>query len=252
VLLAARLPGFDWRLFTPPLTDRGGFGRPCRAWDFRGIPPWRIDTVSSVCSIRHTMQAEHFVGKWLWFTVCAIVLGTVLFLFGLWCLGSTNIPSPPLALPLLQRFLSGLVFMLLNPLTVVPLALILTASRFLVSKSSWAAAIVASLVGLTFLLVGVSWVPNPIILWPMDILGEHMVPDLVGELFTFHIVPAPGGSNMAAAGFDPIFRWQIEECGARFSIIIMGWTLCLVTIWIFQERMKTAKLLWPKVAASGS
>ena len=195
------------------------------------------------------METEHSRGGWLRFTVFAILSGTVLFLLGLWCLDSTSVPSPPLALPLPQRLLLGLGFILLNPLTIVPLTLILTTSRFLALKLGWVYSAIASFVGLTFILVGAFWVPNPIILWPISILGEHTLSDLIGGLFAFHIVPSPGGSNNTSAGFEPLFRWQFEECGARFCILIMAWTLCLATILIIQKRVRTAKSRQPSVAA---
>jgi len=84
------------------------------------------------------MQAVHHVGRWLSRALWALGFGACLFLFGIWCLGSTSIPRPPLALPLPQQFLVGMGFLLWNPFTLVPLTLILTASRFLGSKLSWA------------------------------------------------------------------------------------------------------------------
>ena len=107
------------------------------------------------------MQAKQLLCRWLWFAGCALVSGTVLFLFGSWCLESTNSPPPPLALPLPQRFLTGLGFMLLNPLSLIPLTLILVASRFLACKLSKPSAAAVMLLGLTLVLVGAFWVPEP-------------------------------------------------------------------------------------------
>jgi hypothetical protein len=189
------------------------------------------------------MQIEHFRSRCLWFIVCAILSGAVLFIFGLCCGESTDIPPPPLANPLPQRVLFGLAFMLLNPVTFSMFSLILTASGFLVSKLSWLSSAAAILVGLTFLLIGAFWVPNPVILWPISILGDHTLPELIGELFTFHIVPSPGGSIGTSAGMDSLVRWQIEECGARFCILMIVWTVCLVTIWIIDRKLRTDKSL---------
>lgn len=197
-------------------------------------------------------QPQHFLGRCLWFAVCALLYGTVLFLIGNWCLESTNIPPPPLALPLPQRFLGGMGFMLWNPFTLIPLTLILTSSRFLVAKLSGVSSTAVTLAGLAFVVVATLWVPNPVLLWPFSILGEHALPELIGELFTFHIVPSPGGSYSASAGFQSLFRWQIEECGARFCILLIGWTACLVTIWIIDGRLRTAKSVQPTAAAPGN
>jgi hypothetical protein len=186
------------------------------------------------------MQAEHSLRRWLSYAVWALLFGVALFLFGTWCLGSTDIPPPPLALPLPQRFLTGLGFVLWNPFTLVPLTLILTASRFLVSKLSWAASTAVTLVGFTFGLVGALWVPNPVVLWPFSVLGEHTLPELVGKLFTFHIVPPSGVSYSTDAGIQSLFPWQIQECGARFCILIIAWAACLVTIRMIDRRVRTA------------
>ena len=50
------------------------------------------------------MQTKDFVRRWPWYVVFALLSGTVLFLFGAWCVVSTDVPPPPLALPLPQRF----------------------------------------------------------------------------------------------------------------------------------------------------
>jgi hypothetical protein len=142
--------------------------------------------------------------------------------------------------------------MLWNPFTLIPLTLILTSSRFLVAKLSGVSSTAVTLTGLAFVVVATFWVPNPVLLWPFSILGEHTLPELIGELFTFHIVPSPGGSYSASAGFHSLFRWQIEECGARFCILLIGWTACLVTIWIMDGRLRTSKSLQPTAAAPGN
>jgi len=197
-------------------------------------------------------QPEHYLGRCLWFAVCALLSEAVLFLFGFWCLESTDIPPPSLALPLPQRFLTGLGMLLWNPFTLIPLTQMLTASRFLVAKLRGVPSAAIMLAGLAFVLVGAFWVPNAVVLWPVSILGEHTLPELIGELFTFHIVPSPGGSYGASADFQSLFRWQIEECGARFCILIIGWTACLVTIRIIDGRLRTAKPLQPTADAPGS
>src|SRR5216684_566305 len=82
-------------------------------------------------------RTDHFFGKWVWFALWALISGAILFLLGRWCLDSTN-PSAAMALPIPQRFLTGLGFLLWIPITIITLTLILTASRFLVSKLRWA------------------------------------------------------------------------------------------------------------------
>jgi hypothetical protein len=198
-------------------------------------------------------QPAQFLGRCPWFAVCPVLSATVLFLIGNWCLESTNLPPPPLAIQLPQRLLTGLGFMFWNPVTLIPLTLILITSRFLMSKLSKLSSAAVTVVGLIVVLVGAFWVPNPIMLWPISILGEHTLPELIGELFTFHIVPSPGGSHNATASFQSLFRWQIEECGARFCILVIGWTACLVTIWIIDGRLRTSeRSLHPTAAVPGS
>ena len=185
--------------------------------------------------------------------MCVLVTGTVLFCFGRWCIDSSDIPAPPLALPLPQRFLAGLAFMLVIPPLLIPLALILTASGFLASKLHRLSSAVVILIGLTAVLVGAIWVPNPIALWPISILDGHTLPELIGELFPFHIVPSPEGSSSSSIGAEALFRWQLMECGARFCILILVWIACLVAIWRIDRRLKRAnKSLQPTTIAPGS
>lgn len=191
-------------------------------------------------------QPEHSLSRWLRLAISALLFWTALFLFGNWCLYSTNIPTPPLALPLPSRLLSGLGLMLYNPFSLIPLTLILAASGVLAlklkrSKRSYSAAI--TLVSLGFLFLGAFWVPNPILLWPFSVLGEHSVPELIGELFTFHIVPAPQVSYSSSAGFDSLFRWQLMEIGARLCVLVMGWTVFLVAMWRIDRRRQGANPL---------
>ena len=186
------------------------------------------------------MQTGPSHSEWQWNTTCAILyaifFGTVMIVLGLWCEKSTDIPTPPLALPLPGRFLSGLAFMLLNPVTLVPMALIFTKSRFLVAKLPRGLSVMGILVGLAFVLAGACWVPNPIILWPMEILGDHPLAELIGQVCPFHIVPSPGGDLMTSDSFDSLFRWQIEECAARFGILITTWVACLAPIGMINQR----------------
>jgi hypothetical protein len=184
------------------------------------------------------MQAGHFHGRWLWHTTCAILYGIALYIVGWWCLESTNIPPPAFALPLPQRFLTGLGFLLLNPISLITISLIFTASQFLASKLSKASSVTVITSGLAVVLAGAFWVPNPFTLWPMEILGDHTLPELIGRLFTFHIIPSPGVSLNAPVGFDALIRWQVKECATRFCILITAWIACLVTIWIIDRRLK--------------
>jgi len=163
-----------------------------------------------------------------------------LFLVGWWCIDSANIPPPMLALPLPQRFLSGLGFMSWDPFSRIVLSVILAASGFLVSRLNKTFSAAITVVGLTAVMVGACWVPNPIVLWPVSVLGEHTLPELIGELFTFHIVPSPEFSYGSSAGFDSLFRWQLLESGARFCILIIGWAACLAAIWKIGRRLRTA------------
>ncbi len=181
------------------------------------------------------------VARRLWFASCAIVSGAVLFLFGNWCLASTNIPAPELALRLPPRLLAGLGFILVNPFSLIPITLILTVSRFLLPRLRRVSFMAVAVVGIAFVLVGAFWVPNPIALWPISIMGnERTFPNLIGELFTFHIIPAPKISYDSTAAFESLFRWQIMECGARFCIVIAGWTACLAAIWVIGRRPRIA------------
>ena len=187
---------------------------------------------------RMMKQPEHSLSRWLRLAISALPLGTALFLFGNWCLYSTNIPRPPLALPLPSRLLSGLGFMLYNPFSLIPLTLILAASAFLALKLRRSCSAAITLVALAFVILGAFWVPNPILLWPISVLGAHRVPELIGELFTFHIVPAPGVSYGSSSGFDFIFRWQLMEIGARLCVLIMGWTVFLAAMWRIDRRLR--------------
>jgi hypothetical protein len=182
-----------------------------------------------------------FCSKWLWFALCVILAGTVLFLFGFWCLLSTGTPTPPLALPFPPRLLTGLGVMLWCPVTLIPLTLILVASRFLVSRLSRLSAAAVAFVGVTGILVGAFWVPNPIVLWPLNVFGEHRLPELIDELFAFHIVPSPPLSYDSLGGMEALNRWQIIECGARFCILNLVWIACLVAIWTANNRLSVAR-----------
>src|SRR5207249_538966 len=90
------------------------------------------------------------------------------------------------------------------------------------------------------IVVGALWVPNPIVLWPFSVLGEHTLPELIGKLFTFHIVPSPAVNYSSPDSFQSLFRWQVFECGARFCILIVGWIASLLAIWIIDGRLRTA------------
>jgi len=81
-------------------------------------------------------------------------------------------------------------------------------------------------------------VPNPIISWPFSVLGEHTLQELIDEVFTFHLVPAPEASYTTSAGFWSLCRWQIAECGARFCVLMVAWAACLVTICRIDMRLK--------------
>ena len=194
-------------------------------------------------------QIEHYSGRRLRLAVWALLSGSILYLFGRWCLTSTDIPPPPLALPLPERLLGGLGFMLWNPFSLIPLTLALTASRFLVARLNWPSAAAVTIVCLTAVLGGAVWVPNPIVLWPFSVLGEHTLPELIGELFTFHIVPAPRGSYSSTAGLQSLCRWQLLECGARFCILLIGWTGGLVAIWRIDRRMSTTQAPDPRTGS---
>lgn len=192
---------------------------------------------------RMMKQPEHSLSRWLRLAISALLFWTALFLFGNWCLYSTNIPTPPLALPLPSRLLSGLGLMLYNPFSLIPLTLILAASGVLALKLRRSCSAAITLVCLAFVILGAFWVPNPILLWPFSVLGEHSVPELIGELFTFHIVPAPEVSYGSSAGFDSLFRWQLMEIGARLCVLIMGWTIFLVAMWRIDRRLRGANPL---------
>jgi len=179
------------------------------------------------------------LGKCLWFALCALVSGAVLFLVGFWCLDSANVPGGGLSQP---EVLTGFGFLFGNPFTLVPLTLILTASRFLSAKLSWTASAGVALVGLSIILAGAVWVPNPILLWPFSVLGEHTFAELIGKLFTFHIVPSPAESYSTEAGFRSLIRWQIEECGARFLLLMACWTVCIVTIRFIDKRLQPSEI----------
>ena len=89
-------------------------------------------------------------------------------------------------------------------------------------------------------------------LWPVSILGEHTLAELIGGLFAFHIVPAPDVSYASSASFQLLFRWQLFECGARFCILVVAWTTCFVAIWTFDGRLRTAsELLQPTTRRAG-
>jgi hypothetical protein len=200
------------------------------------------------------MQTKHFLGRWLSYALWALIVGAVLYLFGMWCLRSTDIPPPPMSLPLPRRFLIGLGLILWQPFTLVPLTLIIIGSRFLGSKLNRARSAAVTLVGFAFVLVGAFWVPNPIVLWPFSMMSDHerMLPEMIGQLFTFHVVPSPGLSYGTSAGFRGLIRWQIEECGARFCILIIAWIACLVAISIIDRRIRKTTSLQPATAATGN
>jgi hypothetical protein len=142
-------------------------------------------------------------------------------------------------------------FMLYNPVSLIPLTLILTTSRFLASKLSWAGSAAVTLVALTSGLMGAAWVPNPFVLWPFSVLGEHTLPELIGKSFAFHIVPPSEVSYSSEAGFASLFRWQIQESAARFCILLLAWALCLVIITMIDRRRRSASKLQSIAAAPG-
>jgi len=63
---------------------------------------------------------------------------------------------------------------------------------------------------------------------------------LIGELFVFHIVPAPKGSYGWSDTMQPLLRWQLLECGARWCVLMVGWVTSLVTIGIIDRRLRPA------------
>jgi hypothetical protein len=197
-------------------------------------------------------QSRHFVFSWLWLAARALLFWTSLYLIGNWCLDSTDIPPPPLALPLPPRLLAGLGLMLYNPVSLIPLTMVLAASGILALKLPRLSAAVAVVVGLAGLLVGAFWVPNPLVLWPISVLGEHTLPELIGEFFTFHIVPSPEGSYSLPAGMQSLFRWQLMECGARLCILILAWTACLVAIWRIDRRRILGSCIVPFSSGASS
>ena len=181
-------------------------------------------------------QVEHIRSRW-GFAVYALLSGIILLLFGYWCLDSTNVPPPSLALPFPRRVLTGLSFMLWNPFTLIPLALILTSSRFMVSKLSRSSS--AAVAGAVVVLLAALWVPNSIILWPISVLGEHPLPELISKVFTWHVVPSPKMGYSSPSSFDALIRWQVFEFGARFVILNIGWTACIAAIWTNDKKIRT-------------
>lgn len=181
-------------------------------------------------------QIKHVRNKRLLYAEYTLLSGLTLYLVGLWCLASTNMPRPLLALPLPTRFLTGLGLMLLFPIPLIPLTLICTASLILLSKLSRPFSVAVVLAGLSAILVGALWVPNPFVLWPFSILGNAPVHELIGQLFTFHLVPSPEGSLDDA--FRDLVRWQRSECAARLSILMIAWVACLVGIWMIHNHSR--------------
>ncbi|MGO9203486.1 MAG: hypothetical protein ACLQM8_23435 [Limisphaerales bacterium] len=243
-----RLPPDSW-LYTAAtvlvwLSIPVGIALACVAHRFSIVEGWAGDAGYEGLDTEQKGKAEHSPGRWLQLPVWAFLSGALLFLFGLWCLMCANMPAPPLALPLPQRLLTGLGFMFCNPFSLVPIALILTASRFLMSKLCRSSSAAVTLAGFAAVLVGVFWVPNPIVLWPFSMMssarGEPTLTELIGQLFMFHIVPAPRLSYSSDGSLLPLFRWQITECAARFCILIIAWTGCLAAIWTMDRRGRTA------------
>ena len=125
---------------------------------------------------------------------------------------------PELALRLPPRLLAGLGFILVNPFSLIPITLILTVSRFLLPRLRRVSFMAVAVVGIAFVLVGAFWVRNPIALWRISIMGnERTFPNLIGELFTFHIIPAPKISYDSTAAFESSFggkSWNAERDSA--------------------------------------
>ena len=188
------------------------------------------------CEIEVVMKARRFFsGLFMQYGLFALLLGAVLFLFGFWCLDSNNIPTPSLSLPFPPRFLGGISFLLVQPIGLIPLTLGLTISRYLCSKMGPLSAIAVAIVSIGAVLIAAYWVPNPFILWPFSVLGEHTLQELIGEVFTFHIIPTPEISYSSPASFNLLIRWQAFESGTRFLILLAGWSGCLFTVWKFDR-----------------
>ena len=199
------------------------------------------------------MQAGCFNGRWPVNLLIFLLVGTNLFIFGLWCMASHDFPPPSWALPLPQQLLSGMAFMLLIPPLLVPLTLFFTWSLLLGAKLGRVSAVAVAVVVVAFAVAGSLWVPNPVVDWPISILGDHTVAELVGELFPFHIVPTPGaGVDLgSASGFHSLVHWQFEECSARFGILMSLWAGYLVTIWKVDRKLSTARTLRPTAVLPG-
>ena len=100
----------------------------------------------------------------------------------------------------------------------------------------------AAIVCLAFAsLVGSSlWVPNPIVRWPISILGDHDERELIRGLFPVHIVN-PDWINPSDS--DVTSRWAFAEVMARGVPAAGIWCVALLAI---------ARLTRPKETANAS
>jgi hypothetical protein len=87
-------------------------------------------------------------------------------------------------------------------------------------------------------ILGAFWVPNPVVLWPFNVIGDHSLPELTDSLFTFHIVPSPQLNYASSAGFYALFHWQLMEIGARLCVLIMAWAIFLATMRRIRRRLQ--------------
>jgi hypothetical protein len=138
--------------------------------------------------------------------------------------------------------LTGLGLTLCNPITLIPLALILVTSQFLASRLSRLSAAAVVFVDVTGVLIGAFWVPNPIVLWPFEIFGgPPTLRELIDNLFPIHIVPASAISLDSPGGFEAMIRWPFIEWGARFCVLIVVWVACLLAIRTAEKRLCMVK-----------
>ena len=182
-------------------------------------------------------RSEHSIGNWLLLAICALLFWTVLFLVGRWFLDLSSVrPGPLLAPSPSVRFLQGLGLILYNPISLFPVSLFLAASGILALRVRRSSSAAITFLGFAFLILGAFWVPNPIVLWPVSVLGEHSLPELIDELFTFQLVPAPELSYDSSAGFDALIRWQLMEAAARLFLLLLAWASCLFAIWKMDRK----------------
>ena len=159
-----------------------------------------------------------------------------LFVLSYFLLILTNLTATKETFGALNYLFSGLGFILLIPVSGIPISVFLAVSVILYQKTKWQI-IKSGLASfnLIILVVAALWVPNSIIQWPTHILGDHESKSLIRRVFPRHIVPPEKAFAMYG---DRTFDWQVTEFYARLAIFFAIWTFFLVIVYFIYNNKK--------------